>query len=80
MGKIILEFDSEEESNARIALDGHKWKAAMWQLDQKLRSTTKYAQSIIHNESEAPEFEQDIAEKYREVIREIIESYNLSLD
>jgi hypothetical protein len=81
MGKIIFEFNSEEESNdARTALDGHKWKAAMWELDQKLRSTTKYAVSVIHSESEAPEFEQDIAEKYREMIREIIESHGLSLD
>ena len=81
MGKIILEFNSEEESNdARTALDGHKWKAAMWELDQKLRSTTKYVVSVIHSESEAPEFEQDIAEKYREMIREIIESHGLSLD
>ena len=81
MGKIILEFNSEEESNdARTALDGHKWKAAMWELDQKLRSTTKYAQSIIHNESEAPEFEQDIAEKYREMLRDIIREHGLSLD
>lgn len=81
MGKIILEFNSEEESNdARTALDGHKWKAAMWELDQKLRSTTKYAVSVIHSESEAPELEQDIAEKYREMLRDIIESHGLSLD
>jgi len=81
MGKIILEFDSEEESNdARTALDGHKWKAAMWELDQKLRSTTKYAVSVIHSESEAPEFEQDIAEKYREMIRDILNDSNLKLD
>jgi hypothetical protein len=81
MGKIILEFNSEEESNdARTALDGHKWKAAMWELDQKLRSTTKYAVSVIHSESEAPEFEQDIAEKYREMIRDILNDSNLKLD
>jgi hypothetical protein len=43
MGKIILEFDSQEEANdARTALDGHKWQHAMWELDQKLRQTTKY--------------------------------------
>ena len=30
MGKIILEFDSvEEQSDARVALDGYKWKNAM---------------------------------------------------
>ena len=47
MGKIILEFDSEEEKNdARVALDGYKWKIAMWDLDQLLRGTTKYGVSI----------------------------------
>ena len=81
MGKIILEFDSQEESNdARTALDGHRWKSVIWDLDQKLRQTTKHAISVIHTESEAPEFEQDIAEKYREMIREIIEEYGLNLE
>ena len=78
--KITLEFDSvEEQSDARVALDGHKWKNAMWELDQKLRQTTKYGVSVIHSEEGAPEFEQDIAEKYREIIRNIIGEYNLSL-
>ena len=81
MGKIILEFDSAEESqDARVALDAMKWKMAMWDLDQKLRDTTKYGKSVIHSESEAPEFEQDIAEKYREMIREILSQYNLNLE
>ena len=81
MGKITLEFDSvEEQSDARVALDGHKWKNAMWELDQKLRQTTKYGKSVIHSESQAPEFEQDIAEKYREMIREVLSDYNLNLE
>lgn len=81
MGKIILEFDSQEEANeARTALDGYKWQHAMWELDQKLRQTTKYGHSVIHSESEAPEFEQDIAEKYREMIRDILNNSNLKLD
>lgn len=81
MGKIIIEFDSIEESqDARVALDGYKWKNAMWELDQKLRNTTKYGKSVIHTQSEAPGFEQDIAEKYREMIREILNEYNLNLE
>jgi len=82
MGKIILEFDSQEEANdARTALDGHKWKHAMWELDQKLRNTTKYGHSIIHNEAEsATGEEQDIAEKYREMLRDILNDNNLKLD
>lgn len=43
MGKIILEFDSIEESiEARNALYGTKWKIAMWDLDQKLRAMVKH--------------------------------------
>ena len=81
MGKITIEFDTEENSeDARTALDGWKWKNAMWELDQKLRNTTKYSQSVIHSESEAPEFEQNIAEKYREIIIDILNDNNLKLD
>ena len=81
MGKIILEFDSAEESqDARVALDGYKWKNAMWELDQKLRDTTKYGKSVMHHETTASGLEQDIAEKYREMIRDILSEYNLSLE
>ena len=78
MAKIILEFNSEEEANdARVALDGYKWKLAMWDLDQKLRSTTKYA--VIDNREATPE-EQDMADKVRDFIRDILNDYNLNLD
>lgn len=81
MGKIILEFNSEEESDdARTALDGAKWKAAMWELDQKLRSTTKYGQSVINTESNASEIEQDIAGIYREIITEITQSHGIFIN
>ena len=81
MAKVILEFDAAEEAlEARTALDGSKWKALVWDLDQKLRNTTKYGASVIHSESEAPEFERDIAEKYREIIRDILNDNNLKLD
>ena len=78
MGKIILEFDSiEEQYDARVALDGSKWKLAMWDLDQKLRSATKYG--VIDNREATPE-EQDMADKVREFIREILNDYNLNLE
>ena len=78
MGKIILEFDSiEEQYDARVALDGSKWKLAMWDLDQKLRSATKYG--VIDNKEATPE-EQDMADKVREFIRDILNDYNLNLD
>ena len=42
MSKITLEFDTEEEEEARTALDGRKWKCVVWDLDQELRNITKY--------------------------------------
>jgi hypothetical protein len=54
MAKIILEFDSIEEfEEAVTAINAGKWKSAMFELDQKLRSTTKYGQSIIEHNKQA---------------------------
>lgn len=80
MGKIILEFDSVEESqDARVALDGMKWKMAMWDLDQKLRGTTKYGQKFYSNE-EATGEEADTCDRLRTAIRDILEEYGLNLN
>ena len=81
MSKIILEFDGvEEQDDARTALDGYKWKLAMWDLDQLLRSTTKYDVSLLKHNERASEAEYEVAEKLREEIRRILENYNLNLD
>jgi len=81
MSKIILEFDGvEEQGDARTALDGYKWKLAMWDLDQLLRSTTKYDVSLLKHNEQASEAEYEVAEKIREEIRGILENYNLNLD
>lgn len=81
MGKVILEFDSiEEQDDIKDALDGYKWKLAIRDLDQELRKTTKHGQSIIDKATEASELEYEIADKYREMIIEILENYNLLLD
>jgi hypothetical protein len=78
MGKIILEFDSiEEQDDARMALDGIKWKVAMWDLDQLLRSATKYG---TFDGREATGAEQDMAEALREYIRDILNESNLNLE
>ena len=78
MGKIILEFDSiEEQSDARVALDGYKWKIAMWDLDQLLRSAVKYGS---FENREATVAEQDMAYKVRDSIRDILNESNLNLD
>jgi len=79
--KITIEFDGvEEQDDARTALDGYKWKLAMWDLDQLLRSTTKHGVSLLKHNEQASEAEYEIAEKLREEIRNILEGYNLNLD
>jgi hypothetical protein len=78
MGKVILEFDSiEEKDDARMALDGYKWKNAMWELDQLLRGATKYGS---FENREATETERDMADKIRDAIRDIINEHNLNLE
>jgi len=78
MGKIILEFDSiEEKEDARDALDGPRWKLAMWDLDQKLREITKYG---YVDKKEATDQERDLADRLRKELRGILEDYNLNLE
>ena len=79
--KITIEFDGiEEQDDARTALDGYKWRMAMWDLDQLLRSTTKYDVSLLKHNEQATKAEYEVAEKLREEIRDILEGYNLNLD
>lgn len=78
MGKIILEFDSfEEKDDARDALDGYKWKLAVWDLDQRLRTIVKYGS---YENREATSEERDLADKLREEIRSILDGYGINLE
>lgn len=76
--EIILKFDGvEEKDEAREALDGSKWKLAMWDLDQELRNIVR--NDTYKNREPTPE-EYAMAEDFRNKIREILEHYNLNLD
>lgn len=78
MGKIIIEFDSiEEKEDARDALDGYKWKLAVWDIDQHLRSVVKYGS---YENRQATGEEMDFADKLREEIRDILNSYGINLE
>jgi hypothetical protein len=78
--KVTLEFNgNEEESEMQVALDGHKWKSAMWELDQELRKTIKYGESFLPDKN-ISEQEILIAEGIRKYLREILSNYNLKLD
>lgn len=79
--KIIIEFDGiDEQDDARTSLDGWKWKLAMWEFDQLLRSTTKYNVSLFKHDEQATSIEYQIAEKLREELRRMLEEHNLNLD
>ena len=79
--KLTLEFDGDEErDDLQVALDGYKWKNAMWELDQRLRKTTKYGVSQLKDTELETGVEQDVAEATRESIREILSEWNLNLD
>ena len=81
MAKIILEFDScEEQDEARTALDGYKWKLAVWDIDQKLRGVVKYESSILEYSEKASNAEIEVADAVRLEIRQILDSYGLNLD
>lgn len=74
MAEIILKFDSVEEAeDARTALDGWRWKNAMWELDQHLRAELKYNEKISGETDKA-------YENIRQKIREILTDHNLNIE
>jgi len=80
MGKIILEFDSIEESiEARNALNGTKWKIAMWDLDQKLRAMVKHGYAMYGNR-ELTDEEHKMAQEIRDELNRILNQANLDLE
>jgi len=80
MAKIILEFDSNEEyEEALNAINAGRWKSAMFDLDQRLRSTTKYGESIVERNKQATDQEIETVEAVRELIKNILDDYQLSI-
>jgi hypothetical protein len=74
MGKVTLEFDSVEEADdIRNALDGYKWKLAIWDLDQHLREQVKYNSNLPGEVGNA-------FEDLREKIRSILYDYQLQME
>ena len=79
MGKIILEFGEDEINDARVAIDGHKYKHLIWELDQKLCSVHKYG-AALQGGGEATEAEMDVCYRLRDVIREMLQEDNLTIE
>lgn len=81
MPEIILKFNlPEEQEDFENTINGSKWKSAMWNLDQKLRSVVKYNNSIIDFQKSATSEEIEVANKLRDAIRELLDEHNLKLD
>ena len=79
MAKIIIEFGEDEINDARVAIDGHKYKMLIWELDQKLRSVHKHGAALQGN-GEATEAEMDVCYRLRDVIRGMLQEDNLTIE
>ena len=80
MAKVIIEFDRDEEArDIQAALDGWKYKHFIWELDQRLRSVTKYGAALMGN-GEATESEREVCGQLRDIIREMLQEDNLTIE
>jgi len=80
MAKVIIEFDRDEEArDIQVALDGWKYKHFIWELDQRLRSVTKYGAALTGN-GEATESEREVCGQVRDLIREMLQEDNLTIE
>jgi hypothetical protein len=72
--KVIIEFtDEDAASDAQVALDGWKYRAAIWEIDQYLRNQVKYNEKLPSEVGEA-------YENLRDKIREILSDSNLTME
>ena len=73
--KAKLEFNlPEEEPEFTNAVNGTKWKIAMWDLDQWLRAQTKYAPDSMSDDT------YKALESCRDELRRIVSENNLDLE
>jgi hypothetical protein len=80
MAKVILEFErGEEEEGIHSALYGYKYRNLLWEFDQKLRSVSKYGASIRGN-GEASSDEMEACSQLRDVLREMLQEDNLTIE
>lgn len=69
---ITIEYDDVED--AKLAMNAFDWKDTVLQLDELLRSTTKYG---VYQGRDASTEELDMADYFREKIRECLNDNNL---
>jgi len=71
MTSATLTFD--DENNLLVAVNGYKFKLALWELDQFLRSEMKYNDKLTSEQY-------DYAEMVRNKLYEFINDFNLTLE
>ena len=73
--KAILEFNLPEENDEfDLAVNAVKWYSVCWELDQYLRSKTKYAPDSMPNEV------YEAFNETRDKLRELLIENNVSFD
>jgi hypothetical protein len=73
--KATLEFNDDQE--LRDAIDGWKWKNAMWKLDQEMRSIIKHGN---FGNQEATDEQIQMTEYWRQMLRELVSDDGLNLE
>jgi hypothetical protein len=71
MTSATLTFD--DENDLLIAINGYKFKLALWQVDQFLRSEMKYNDKLTSEQY-------DYAEIVRNKLHEFINDFNVTLE
>jgi hypothetical protein len=75
MAKAILEFNlPEDDEQFMLAVKGKDMMMVLYELDQDLRSNTKYAPDTMSQEV------YDALVKVRETLRELMSNNNISFD
>ena len=71
MTSATLTFD--DENDLLVAINGYKFKLALWQVDQFLRSEMKYNDKLTSEQY-------DYAEMLRNKLHEFINDFNVTLE
>ena len=75
MAKAILKFDLDEESNDfKLAVNAKEIMSVLWEVDQELRSKTKYASDSTSQETV------DALISIRDFLRESMSDKGISFD
>jgi hypothetical protein len=75
MAKVIIKFDLNEESNDfKLAVNAKEIMSVLWEVDQELRSRTKYASDTTSQETI------DALISIRDFLRENMSDNNINFD